>query len=74
MNPFDPFSLWLYAWWVQTSAAEFWARSSYLVARELWRPRGGARRERADDGLAQMYRATLRDTYGADEDIAKGAS
>ena len=73
MNPFDPFSLWLYAWWFQTSAAEFWVRSSYLVARELWLPRR-TRRERTGKGLAQMYRETLRDTYGADENNAKGAS
>ncbi len=73
MNPFDPFIMWWYAWWLQTSAAEFWVRSSNLVARELWLPRG-ARRERTGKGLAQMYRATLRDTYAADEDNAKGAS
>ena len=73
MNPFDPFILWWYAWWFQTSAAEVWIRSSYLVARELWLPRG-ARRERTGKGLARMYRETLRDTYGADEDDAKGAS
>jgi hypothetical protein len=73
VNPFDPFIMWWYAWWLQTSAAEFWVRSSYLVARELWLPRG-ARRERTGKGLAQMYWATLRDTYGADEDNVKGAS
>ena len=75
MNPFDPFALWWYAWWFQTSAAQFWVCSSYLVARELWLPRG-AGRERTGKGLAQMYHATLRDTYGADVDPenARGAS
>ena len=74
MNPFDPFSLWWYAWWFQTSAAEFWVRSSYLIARELWLPRAAGGRGRTNKGLAKMYRATLRDTYGADEANAKGAS
>ncbi len=73
MNPFDPFSLWLYAWWFQTSAAEFWVRSSYLVARELCLPRGSMR-ERTGKSLAQMYRATMRDTYGAEQDNTKGTS
>ncbi len=77
MNPFDPFALWWNAWWLQTSAAELWVRSSYLVARQLWLPRGagsGAGRQRTGKGLAEMYRETLRDTYGADEDNARGAS
>ncbi len=73
MNPFDPFILWWYAGWLQTSAAEFWVRSSYLFARELWLPRG-AMKERTGKGLTQMYWATMQNTYGADEDDAKGAS
>ena len=73
MNPLDAFVLWWYTWCFQTSAAEFWVRSSYLFARELWLPRG-AMRERTGRGLAQMYRATMRDTYEADEDDAKGVS
>ena len=74
MNPFDPFILWWYTWWFQASAAEFWVRSSCLVARELWLPRVSGGRELTGKGVAEMYRETLRDTYAADEDTAKGAS
>jgi hypothetical protein len=73
VNPSDSFILWWYAWCFKTSAAEFWARSWYLVARELWLP-CIAPRERTGKGLAQMYQETMRDTYGAEVDNAEGAS